>query len=219
MSIRGSTISLRVNGPFGCFTRPEFKTERVSYEIMTPSAARGVLEAICWKPAIVWRIDRIQVLAPIAFASIRRNEVNERISSDAAISWMNGTRKPSHYFADEDRAQRHTLALRDVDYVIDAHFEMTDRAGSFDNVNKFEEIVKRRIEKGQCFHRPYLGCREFAAKFEPAEGHPPPLRQSLELGRMLFDIDYRAARQAVFFEARLTDGVLVVPPWKGAAAA
>ncbi|HUP58787.1 MAG TPA: type I-C CRISPR-associated protein Cas5c [Thermoanaerobaculia bacterium] len=219
MSSRSSPLSVRVRGSLACFTRPELKTERVSYEVMTPSAARGVLEAICWKPAIVWRIERIKVLAPIVFTSIRRNEVNARISSDSAISWMRGTERPEVYFADEDRAQRHTLALRDVDYVVEAYFELTSRAGTADNVNKFEEIFRRRVEKGQCFHRPYLGCREFTADFANSDGHPVPIPETRLLGRMLFDLDYGEPNRPLFFDAGLVDGVLAVPPWKGVAAA
>lgn len=219
MSIRSSTLSVRLRGPLACFTRPEFKVERVSYEVMTPSSARGALEAICWKPAIVWRIERIKLFAPIAFASIRRNEVNERISTGNAVSWMRGSTRPDNYFADEDRAQRHTLALRDVDYVVEAHFEMTAKAGSADNVNKFEGIFRRRVEKGQCFHRPYLGCREFTAEFTSGEGHASPIAETRVLGRMLLDLEYGESNRPMFFEARLADGVMEIPPWKGAAAA
>jgi len=221
MLIRSSPVSIRVQAPLACFTRPELKTERVSYEVMTPSAARGVFDAILWKPAIVWRIERIKVLAPIVFASIRRNEVNHKISSDSAESWMKGTQRPEPYFADDpsNRAQRHTLALRDVDYVIEAYFEMTDRRGADDNLQKFEEMFARRLAKGQCFHRPYLGCREFAADFGPASGHPEPIPLTRELGRMLHDLDYRDGNRPHFFDARLVDGILEVPPWKGAAAA
>jgi CRISPR-associated protein Cas5d len=193
----------------------------VSYEVITPSAARGVFDAILWKPAIFWRIERIKVLAPIVFASIRRNEVNHKISSDSAESWMAGSRPPDDYFADDssNRAQRHTLALRDVDYVIDAYFEMTDRKGPDDNLQKFEEMFARRVAKGQCFHRPYLGCREFAADFISADGHPPPVPVTRDLGRMLHDLDYLAGNRPVFFEARLVGGVLEIPPWKGIVAA
>lgn len=216
---RSSAISVRIRGPVACFTRPEFKTERVSYEVMTPSAARGVLEAILWKPAIVWRIARIRVLAPIAFSSIRRNEVNQKISTDSAVAWARGTRKPEDFFADEDRSQRHTLALRDVDYIVDAHFEMTERAGADDNIQKFEEMFSRRLAKGQCFHRPYLGCREFVADFSDTSDAPAPLRVTRDLGRMLLDVDYSKANNPIFFEALLVDGVLHVPPLKGVAAA
>lgn len=221
MQVRSSPVSVRVRAPLACFTRPELKTERVSYEVMTPSAARGVFDAILWKPAIVWRIERISVLAPIAFTSIRRNEINHKISSDSAQSWMKGTQRPEPYFADDaaNRAQRHTLALRDVDYVIDGYFEITDRRGADDNVQKFEEMFARRVAKGQCFHRPYLGCREFAADFGPADGHPRPISLTRALGRMLYDVDYRSGKRPLFFDARLVDGVLEVPPWRGVAAA
>lgn len=219
MSIRGSTLSVRLRGPLACFTRPELKSERVSYEVMTPSAARGALEAILWKPAIVWRIERIKVLVPIVFTSIRRNEVNKKISTDNAISWMNGSRPPENFFADEDRAQRHTLALRDVDYVVEAHFELTSRAGDGETSVKFEEMFRRRVEKGQCFQTPYFGCREFVAAFESAKDHPPPISETLDLGRMLLDIDFERGRRAGFFDARLVSGVLDVPRWEGVAAA
>jgi CRISPR-associated protein Cas5d len=220
MAARSAPFSIRVQAPLACFTRPELKTERVTYEVITPSAARGVFDAILWKPAIVWRIERIKVLAPIAFMSIRRNEVNHRISSDAE-SWMRGTQRPPAYFADDpsNRAQRHTLALRDVDYVIDAYFEMTERAGADDSLHKFEEMFTRRLAKGQCFHRPYLGCREFAADFMPADGHPDPIPVTRDLGRMLHDLDYQGANRPVFFDAKLIDGIVAIPPWRGAAAA
>jgi CRISPR-associated protein Cas5d len=213
---RSAPLSLRVHGPMACFTDPALKVERFSYDVMTPSAARGVLEAVCWKPAIVWRIDRIKVLRPIQRVSIRRNEVNSRISTDSAISWMNGTARPSAFFADEDRAQRNMVALRDVDYVIDAHFELTPRAGPEDNVRKFEEMFLRRVERGQCFQTPYLGCRELVAEFGPSDGHPSPIAETRPLGRMLHDIAFGsggAPNRPIFFEARLEAGVLSVPPW------
>jgi CRISPR-associated protein Cas5d len=137
---------VRAKGPLACFTRPEMKVERVSYEVMTPSAARGLLEAILWKPAILWRIHEIAVLAPIAWTSFRRNEVNGRASPKGA-----GT-----IVADEDRAQRNTVALTNVDYRIAASFEMTESAGPEDNLRKFEEMFERRLAKGQCFQQPYL---------------------------------------------------------------
>jgi len=206
-----------VSGPLACFTNPSLKVERFSYDVMTPSAARGVLEAICWKPAIVWRIDRIKVLKPILRMAVRRNEVNSRLSTDSAISWMQGDSLPYHYFADEDRAQRNMVALRDVDYVIDAHFEMTARAKEGDNVRKFEEMFLRRLEKGQCFQTPYLGCRELVAEFGSANDHPRPIAETRELGRMLHDIDFGPPLRPVFFEATLQDGVVTIPPWTEAA--
>lgn len=218
MAARSSPFSIRIRGPLACFTRPELKTERVSYEVMTPSAARGVFEAVLWKPAIVWRIERIKVLAPISFTSIRRNEVNQKISGDSAESWARGTRLPEAYFADEDRAQRHTLALRDVDYVVDAYFELTPKMGPADNLQKFEEMFARRVAKGQCFHRPYLGCREFVADFSLADDAPQPIEVTRQLGRVLLDFDY-ASRRPVFFDASLINGIVTVPPLKGAAVA
>jgi CRISPR-associated protein Cas5d len=213
--LRSSPLSLRVTGPLACFTNPALKVERFSYDVMTPSAARGLLEAICWKPAIVWRIDRIQVLKPIERIAIRRNEVNSRISTDSAISWMQGGTAPTAYFADDDRAQRNMVALRDVDYVIEAHFEMTARAKEGDNVRKFEEIFQRRVEKGQCFQTPYLGCRELVAQFSPADGHPEPIAETRDLGWMLHDIDFGPPLRPVFFQARLVEGIVTVPPWNG----
>lgn len=214
---RSAPVSVRVLGPLACFTRPDLKVERFSYDVMTPSAARGVLEAICWKPAIVWRIDRVKVLAPIDRIAIRRNEVNSRISTDSAISWMRGDTRPAPFFADDDRAQRNMVALRDVDYVIDAHFELTRRAGTGDNVRKFEEMFLRRVEHGQCFQTPYLGCRELVATFTSSLGHPPPIAETRNLGRMLHDIEFGHQNTPVFFEAHLDNGVLHVPPWNGAA--
>jgi CRISPR-associated protein Cas5d len=212
---RSTPLSIRVTGPFACFTNPALKVERFSYDVMTPSAARGVLEAVCWKPAIVWRIDRIKVLKPIERIAIRRNEVNSRISTDGAISWMQGDSSPTDFFADEDRAQRNMVALRDVDYVIEAHFEMTLKATENDNVRKFEDMFQRRVEKGQCFQTPYLGCRELVAEFGSAEGHPKPIPESRELGRMLHDIEFGPPPRPVFFEAKLENGVVIVPPWNG----
>jgi len=197
---------VRVRGPLACFTRPEMKVERVSYEVMTPSAARGVLEAIVWKPAIRYRIHEIAVLSDIRWISFRRNEVASRMSS-----------RRRDYCADEDRAQRHTVALRDVDYVITASFSLTPQAGPEDNVRKFEEMFLRRLEKGQHFHQPYLGCREFAADVSPAEVGIQPIQIGVDrpLGLMFFDFDYRgAATQPLFFDARLRDGVVHVPPFE-----
>jgi CRISPR-associated protein Cas5d len=200
-----------VKGDWAIFTRPELKTERVSYPVMTPSAARGVLEAILWKPAIAWRVERIRVLNPIRFTAFRRNEVNSKAPKPKAAVVTSGGEVPP-YFAEDDRAQRNTVALYDVDYVIEAHFALTQRAGEADNVNKFVDIFRRRVEKGQCFHRPYLGCRECAADFEPWEGGAEPIDDTRDLGVMLWDIDYgKKANTPRFFAARLQDGVLEVP--------
>ncbi len=208
---RSPTLSARVRGPWAVFTRPELKVERVSYPCMTPSAARGVLEAVLWKPAIRWRIERIHVLSPIRYAAVFRNEVNTKASPPSAqIVAEGGTMRP--YYADEDRSQRNTVALRGVDYVIEAHLELTDRAGPEDNLVKFQEMFARRVAKGQHFHQPYLGCREFDAEVLSAEDAPPPIPETRDLGIMLWDIDYQPKRRTPrFFAARLADGVLEVP--------
>jgi len=182
------------------------KVERVSYDVMTPSAARGVLEAILWKPAIVWRITQIDVLKPIKWESVRRNEVG------AVMSPRSGG-----IFVEDERQQRAGLILRDVEYTIHAYCEMTDRAGPADNVIKFEEMFKRRAENGQCFHRPYLGCREFAAHFEPVLNDQPirePIAEDLSLGWMLYDMDFgKESPMPRFFRASLENGTLKVPPY------
>jgi len=203
---RSRPIRLKVWGRNACFTRPEMKVERVSYDVMTPSAARGVLEAILWKPAIVWRITQIDVLKPIKWESVRRNEVG------AVMSPRSGG-----IFVEDERQQRAGLILRDVEYTIHAYCEMTDRAGPADNVIKFEEMFKRRAENGQCFHRPYLGCREFAAHFEPVLNDQPirePIAEDLSLGWMLYDMDFgKESPMPRFFRASLENGTLKVPPY------
>lgn len=204
-------LQLRARGPFACFTRPELKVERVSYPVMTPSAARGAIEAVLWKPAIAWRIHRIHVLSEIRFTAFRRNEVNSRAAKPSQAVVVTGGSLDA-FFADEDRAQRNTVALRDVDYLIEASFRMTDRAGPSDNIQKFVEIFERRLEKGQHFHQPYLGCREFIAEMLPADGAPPAIDDSRDLGLMLWDIVFGPkGNRAVFFEAKLERGVLSVP--------
>jgi CRISPR-associated protein Cas5d len=178
---------------------------------MTPSAARGLLEAVLWKPAIAWHIDRIEVLKEIKFTCFRRNEVNSRAPLPKAATIRDGGPAPL-YYADEDRAQRNTVALSDVDYVIGAHFTITRRSGPGDNAAKFIEMVRRRIEKGQHFHQPYLGCREFVAEVLPAEGSPPPISETRDLGLMLWDIQFSdQGNLPVFFPAMLRKGVLEVP--------
>ena len=211
ISPRSPVFEVRVSGPLACFTRPELKVERVSYPVMTPSAARGVLTAILWKPAIAWRIHRIRVLSDIRLIEFRRNEVNSKaVGPGAAI--VAGGGAPSLLLADEDRAQRNTVALRDVDYVIEASFALTDKAGPEDNLRKFVEMFERRLTKGQHFYQPYLGCREFAATVTPATEAPPPISQSKALGVMLWDIDFQpSGNRPIFFRARLENGVLEVP--------
>ncbi|MBC8333144.1 MAG: type I-C CRISPR-associated protein Cas5, partial [Anaerolineae bacterium] len=159
----GYGITIRVQGDYALFTRPEMKVERVSYDIITPSAARGIIEAIYWKPAIYWKIDKIHVLNEIEFTNIRRNEVSEKISTNIAKQVMNGSNKPFYLAATENRQQRAALVLKNVDYVIEAHFDLTDEAGDEDTVEKHYNIALRRLRKGQHFHAPYLGTREFGA--------------------------------------------------------
>lgn len=204
-------VSVRARGPLALFTLPELKVERVTAPVMTPSAARGLLEAVLWKPAIRWHVERIRVLNEIRYTSFRRNEVNSKAPKPSAAVIRDGGSYASFY-ADEDRAQRNTVALRDVDYVIEARFSMTDRAGPDDNMTKFVEMFRRRVERGQHFHQPYLGCREFVADVLSADGAPPPRSVTRDLGRLLLDIEYSAAgNRPMFFDARLADGVLEVP--------
>lgn len=209
-----STFRVRVRGDLACFTRPEFSTERVSYELITPSAARGVLEAILWKPAIRWEILCISLLSPVRWIEFRRNEVNSRVSTrDAGSAALNGS-SLREFYADEDRAQRNTLALRDVDYLIEARIQMTGRAGAEDNPVKFREMFIRRLERGQHHYQPYLGCREFPAWIGRAEDAPTPVDETRSLGLMLHDIDFGPQNEGRFFEARLEHGVLRVPEWR-----
>ena len=209
---KGPRLRVRARGPLACFTRPELKVERVSYPVMTPSAARGLLEAILWKPAICWQVHRIQILSDIKFTSFRRNEVNSKAPSPSAKLLREGG-PPPVLFADQDRAQRNTVALADVDYVIEASFSLTTQTGSDDNINKFVEMFQRRVVKGQHFHQPYLGCREFVAEVLAPDGAPPAIAEDRKLGLMLWDIAFGTkANTAIFFDAALRQGVLEVPP-------
>ena len=208
MGSASRVFTLRVRGELACFTRPEMKVERVSYEVMTPSAARGVLEAILWKPAIRWHVHRIAVLAPIRWMSFRRNEVKDLASP----------RVPHLVTDTEQRSQRNTLALRDVDYVVNCSFAMTSRAGGRDSVEKFEQIFLRRLEKGQHYEPPYLGMREMVADVGPAPERFDPIDPGVDrpLGLMFYDFEpVEIGRgRALFFEARLRSGELHVPPMK-----
>jgi len=199
-------IKLRVWGDYALFTRPEMKVERVSYDVMTPSAARGILEAIYWKPAIRWVIDRIHVLQPVRFENIQRNEVAKRTSIDNTD--MQGE-KLVCIFADDPktRQQRASMVLRDVEYVIEAHFEL---AGNEDvDPGKHLAIFERRVKKGQCFHRPYFGCREFPVNFEWCDDIPQPsFSGEQDLGFMLHDIDFANDMTPHFFRAVMQDGVI-----------
>ena len=210
-------VKVRVKGKYACFTRPEFKTERVSFDVMTPSSARGILEAIHWKPAIVWRIDRIHVLNPIRFDTIRRNEVGSKIPMRTVQGAMKSGGELG-LFVENDRQQRGTQLLRDVDYVIEAHFDLTTRAGQEDNQGKHLDIFNRRLAKGQCHHMPCLGCREFAAEVMPLEGGIPvsSLVGETDLGWMLYDLVYpepgnNGEITPQFFRARMLNGIMQIP--------
>lgn len=210
-------IRLNIWGPRALFSRPEMKVERVSYDVITPSAARGVLEAIHWKPQMVWRIQRLRVLKPIRFESLRRNEVGSKIPAGKVASAMRaGSTDGLGLFVDEDRQQRAATLLKDVAYIIEATVELTDkgRADPGESVQKHLEIARRRAAKGQYFHHPYLGTREFTCDFALLEGEPPAPHVSLmgvrDLGWMALDHHY-PGMQARFFRARMVDGVIDVP--------
>lgn len=212
---------LEISGDFACFTRPEMKVERVSYDIITPSSVRAVFESILWKPAIRWQPERIEVLAPIRWTTIRRNEVGSKLSAANVKSAMLRGSGAVALNVEEERQQRATLLLRDVRYRVTASFAMTERASVGDNPQKFAEMFVRRAEKGQCINQPYLGCREFACDFrlvdpatEPATT-PAELRGERNLGWMLYDLDFSdaASPEPRFFQAHMKDGVVEIPSW------
>jgi CRISPR-associated protein Cas5d len=203
-------LAVKVWGEYACFTRPEMKVERVTYPVLPPSAARGILEAICWKPEFVWRVEEIWVLHAVRYCSLVRNEVNSRASERTALGWQ---RHGGGYAASADRTQRHTLGLRDVAYIIRAQIEV--KPGVDVHPAKFRDQFRRRVQAGRCFARPYLGCREFSAFFAPPDGTERPLAQTEDLGPMLLDLDYvpdRSGRGTPrFFAACLEHGILRVP--------
>lgn len=210
------SISVEVWGDYACFSRPEMKVERVSYDMITPSAARGLLEAIYWHPGMKWVIDRIHVCMPIRFTNIRRNEVKDIVSARKAQTVMEKGGE-MYLVTSNSIQQRAAMILRDVRYVIDAHFEMTVHATTTDNPAKFQDIMRRRLEKGQYYHQPCFGVREFPAHFKPCIQTPPCPEELLgqrDLGWMLLDLDYSDPENITphFFRAVLQDGVLEVPP-------
>lgn len=204
-------IQLEVWGAYACYSRPELKTERVSYDVPTPSAARGMVEAVYYHPGLQWHIDKIHVLSEIKFTNIRRNEVKSKVLGSAVRSAMQGGGQALCLAAPQDIVQRAAMVLQDVHYVIEAHFEMTNRAAPGDNPGKFQDIVKRRMERGQCFHTPYFGCREFPAHFQKWPGGPvPAIAETRDLGLMLYDMDYADPGNIapLFFRARMENGVI-----------
>lgn len=232
-------IKLHVWGDFACFTRPEMKVERVSYDVMTPSGARGILEAIYWKPQIRWVIDRIYVLKPIQFTSIRRNEVASKASATTAKSAMKAGKGDLGILIEDDRQQRAAMVLRDVAYVIEAHFEILDprfeKGGPElpmnDNAGKHLDMFNRRARGGQYFHHPYFGCREFPVSFELIEGALPEStlpagERDKDFGFMLHDLEFdqdpktKAVKSTTprFFRAEMKNGIIEVPPFHQALA-
>lgn len=211
-------IRVEVWGDYALFTRPEMKTERVSYDVMTPSAARGLLESIYWHPGMKWCIDRIHVCSPIRFTNIRRNEVKDTISARKVKTVMEKGQGELYLATPKSIQQRAAMVLRDVHCVIDAHFDLTENAAPGDNAGKFQDIIKRRLERGQCYSMPYFGTREFPAHFRRCTELPPcpdELKGVRDLSWMLLDMDYTDPQNITprFFRASLTDGVMVVPPW------
>lgn len=227
------TLCLKVWGDYACFTRPEMKVERVSYDVITPSAARAAFEAVLWKPGLRWRVTKIEVLRPIRWLSVRRNEVGAIASADAAATAMRGGRGEVGLYVEDHRQQRAGLFLRDVAYRLHARFELVDPsghvhrhpelgylrhaepdAGAPESPAKYLAMFQRRAARGQCFWQPYLGCREFSAYFEPvdepatAARSEPPIADSLDLGWMLYDLDYADGMRPGFFRAHLRDGVM-----------
>ena len=207
----GYGVKVEVWGPLALFCRPELKTERMSYDAMTPSAARGILESIYWKPEIRYKIDRIDVCNPIRFANIRRNEVSEKLPRGDGLAALN-KRKVPYLYAPEVIQQRASTVLRDVRYVIEAHFELTGKGGEQDSEEKHYAILMRRLRKGQCFHTPCFGCREFPAAFRLFESETVPTAPEnmgeKDLGYMLYDMDYSdpADIRPMFFRAVMRDG-------------
>jgi len=207
-------VKVEVWGDYALFSRPEYKVERCTYEVMTPSAARGILDSIYWHPGLKWRIDKIYVLNPIQYMNIRRNEVTEKISVNNVRQVMSGGSKPLMIVPSQCIAQRAALVLRNVHYVIEAHFEMTEEANPTDNHGKFTDIIRRRLKRGSCYSQPYLGCREFTAYFQEwPNGHEIVTaynNEVIDLGYMLYDMDYRDPQNITpqFFHAVLDHGVL-----------
>lgn len=212
------TFSLELFGPFACFTRPEMKVERVSYDVITPSAARACFEAILWKPAIRWHVRMIEVLKPIRWINLRRNEVASVISTRNVENAMKTGKGDLGLFIEDDRQQRAGLFLRDVAYRVHADLEFIQALDPQSRIAKYCEIFERRALKGQCVNQPYLGCREFAASFRLANttgGQPAPIQETRDLGFMLHDLDFtdRSDPKPRFFRAEMKNGVVEVPAW------
>lgn len=208
-------VKVRVWGEYALFSRPEMKVERCSYDVMTPSAARGILEAIYWHPGMRWVVDKIHIRKPIQFTTIRRNEVKNKVKAGNVLTVMNGGDNPLYISSKAEIVQRAAILLKDVEYVIEAHFDMTEQANASDNPGKFKDMIMRRLKKGECYHMPYFGCREFPAHFELMEEDGVETiytGEEKDLGYMLYDMDYSNPEdiQPMFFRAVVKDGVLDV---------
>lgn len=215
------TYCLELSGPYACFTHPEMKVERVSYDVMTPSAARACFEAILWKPAIRWHVRSIEVLRPIRWINLRRNEVASVVSTRNVEAAMKAGRGELGLNIEDDRQQRAGLFLRDVAYRVHADLEFLSQRDPQANPVKYQQMFERRASKGQCVNQPYLGCREFAAAFrliEHLEDEPTAIAETRELGFMLHDLDFSNAAdpQPRFFRAQMEQGVVKVPGWDSA---
>lgn len=207
-------IKVRLWGDYALFSRPELKVERCSYDVITPSAARGILEAIYWHPGLRWKIDQIYVCQPIQFTNFKRNEMKSKILSSNVLSVMRGSGKELFLCPKTDIVQRSSVVLCNVEYVVAAHFEMTSQANASDNPGKFKDIVLRRLRKGECFHNPYFGTREFPVRFTVEEAKNVKTAYDdvaeKDLGYMLYDMDYSDPEQIqpMFFRAVMRYGVL-----------
>lgn len=208
----GYGIKIEVWGEYALFSRPEMKVERVSYDVITPSAARGLVESVYFKPAIRWYIDKIHVCKPIAFTNVRRNEVKSKLSVSNARAAMEGKGAVNPIYTSADIQQRASLLLKDVKYIIEAHFELTESAGETDTVEKHYNIALRRFRNGQCFHQPYFGCREFPANFRLCEEGEArePLKEDKDFGYMLYDMDFSNQEdiRPMFFRAVMKEGTI-----------
>lgn len=207
------SVKMEVWGDCAMFTRPECKVERMSYDVPTPSAARGMLEAVFFHPGLRYSIDRIYIMNSIRFTNLRRNEVKSKLSAANARAAMQGGDKPLYIVTTQDIQQRASMMLRDVHYVIEAHFDMTERANPSDNPGKFQDIIKRRLRRGQAYAQPYLGCRECTAHFGLWEGGEiETIPETRDLGLMLYDMDYSDPNNItpMFFRAKMVNGVIDV---------
>jgi len=211
---------LDVRGDWACFTRPEMKVERVSYDVITPSAARAVFEAIFYKPAVRWQVRRIEVLAPVRWMNLRRNEVASVVSTRNVQQAMKQGAGELALYVDEDRQQRAALLLRDVAWRLHADLIVRPDRHDPEPPGKFFAMFERRASKGQCVNQPYLGCREFAARWRLVDdlaAEPPPIAETRDLGWMLHDLDFSdpVDPQPRFFRAQMNAGVIEVPPFDG----